>query len=187
MGPGSGCEPGKSCRCPLLPWLQVSWGPLGLGRCCLWGTKKGKGEAWACSHEGGCACDALIRKTVDWGYFQKLTKHTVDPALEKMLTEGEVQSQRTATVCRAFVGQSSGGSAGRCVALTTSRAGHWAPEVAGGLHGPSGLQGGGTQLLACALRVVSLLKGLGAQGFGWILWPHSRVLCNSARQENTRP
>ena len=29
---GSGREPGTSCRCPPLPWWQVSWGPLEFGR-----------------------------------------------------------------------------------------------------------------------------------------------------------
>lgn len=35
-------EPGMSCCCTLLPWLQASWGPLGLRRWFLCGRKRGE-------------------------------------------------------------------------------------------------------------------------------------------------
>lgn len=34
----------KSCHSPLLPWLQVFWGPLVVRSSCLWKKKGGEGE-----------------------------------------------------------------------------------------------------------------------------------------------
>ena len=46
-------KPQVSCCCPLLPWLQVFWGPLEFRRCMPVGWKKReKGEVQVCSREG---------------------------------------------------------------------------------------------------------------------------------------